>query len=375
MAELAAPPRSRPVEALARHFGSRADMVYVERRAGFDLYHADLGGRRVLVKVGPQPRLTREAENLRRAGEVVGDLAPALLGFVATAADGALLVMQYVPGVKLEPGGLSPAVWNGLVDGLMKLHGHAIRGVSTCTPLAEDFVTLSVGQERYASLPGLRPLLCDAARRVAGLDADAALALFDGLSNQIVGHRAAFECSPRLVHADLWPENVLVDGARCWLIDWAWLKYSDYALDLANLKLILDWVWPPWTAQLAFERLLQRYGRAFDDPGLIARISVLLPIVSLIHLVQFAQEGLEDPYNAAAMRACFATARRDRALWARATPAHRVAYAVSHQCPSENGAWDRVGLLGRARSAAARLAATMRSARYLRSPAGRDATE
>jgi len=350
-------------------------MVCVERRAGFDLYHADAAGRRVLVKVGPQPRLTREAENLRRAGAVVGNLAPALLGFAATADDDALLIMQYVAGVNLEPGGLTPAIWNGLVDGLMKLHGNPVGGAPTCAPLAEDFVTLSVGQERYASLPRLRPLLRDAARRVAGLNAEAALALFDGLSNHVVGHQAVFQCSPRLVHADLWPENVLVNGSRCWLVDWVWLKYSDYALDLANLKLILDWVWPPWTAQLAFERLLQRYARAFDDPGLIARIGVLLPIVSLIHLVQFGQEGFEDPYNAAAMRACFATARRDRALWAHATPARRLAYALTHQCPSENGAWDRVGLLGRARSAAARLAATTRSARHLRSPASRDATE
>jgi hypothetical protein len=106
-------------------------------------------------------------------------------------------------------------------------------------------------------------------------------------------------------------------------------------VDLANLKLTLDWVWPTWWAHLAFEQLLGRYARTFEDASLLARMRFYLPLVSLIHLLQFGLGGVEDPENAAAMRAALAVAQRDRIVWSLNGAAQRLWYAVTHPLSSE----------------------------------------
>jgi hypothetical protein len=168
--------------------------------------------------------------------------------------------------------------------------------------------------------------------------------------------RPLFTRPPRFVHADLWPENVLTRGGRCWLVDWTWLKPSDYALDLANLKLVLDWVWPPWRAQRAFEGLLRLYARALGDDSVPARMRVFSPLAALIKLVQFGEESPVEPYNADCMRAFLATARRDRALWALPTAGRRLQYAVTHRPPSAYSVYNEpADLRSRAGRALARL--------------------
>jgi fructosamine-3-kinase len=343
---------------LGSELGAPAEVIRVEQRTRYELYRAHTAAGAVLVKVGPTGLLSREAANLQRAAALLGDLAPALIRFVEPRPDTSVLVMEWLPGKSLEPGRLTAGAWLRLSTGLLRMHGHQSEGAAVCVPLTPDFVTFSVARARYATLPQLRRHLDFEARRVTGLDARSALALFDELAEAFDAQRALFERSRCWVHGDLWPENVLVDGASCWLIDWAGLKYGDYALDLAGLKLILDWVWPAWRAHAAFEALLRLYARAFADHTLLARMRVYLPLVSLIHLVQFGQAGPEDPDNAAGMRACLATARRDQALWSLADSRRRMLFALTHRCPSEYGDYRSMlvrarRVLGRARRALA----------------------
>jgi hypothetical protein len=309
-----------------------------------------------LIKVGPVAHLDQEARCLRRAKALVGGAAPDLLGFFETAGGTGVLAMTWLPGGHLEPGRLTTPGWRRLVAALLRLHRQGDDSPPDCFPLTPSFVTLSVRRAAYASLPQVRPLLAREAGRVRGLDAPGALALFDDLAAEFEADRALFSRPSRYVHADLWPENILTDGSRTWLVDWIGLKQGDYAVDLANLKLALDWVWPPWRAHLAFEALLDRYRGEFDDDTLLVRLRVLLPLVSLIHLVQFGQGGADDPENAAAMRAALAVARRDRALWANPTPARRLLYALAHPRTSEYGVMDDTWLRAGARRARRALA-------------------
>jgi len=360
-------------DVLMRELGLAAAVVPLEQRAGCDLYRADGVSQSVLVKVGRPARLAHEADNLRLASTLVGDLAPALIGYAETADGPAVLAMEYLPGSHLEPGGLRHAAWRSLVDGLLQLHSQGPGGRPRCCPLAPDFVTLSVGEERYASLPELRQLLIAEMARVPDLDLRVALALFDDLAADVKARPALFERPPCWVHADLWPENMLVRGSRCRLVDWTWLKQSEYALDLANLKLTLDWVWPAWRAQTAFERLLRLYVNTFADDTLLTRMRFFLPIVSLTHLIQFGQGGADDPENAAAMRACLAKALRDRALWSLGGAHGRLVYAMAHRLRSEYGVADQHGVRTRAARVVARLMVAGRRA-VRRDPAGHRAS-
>ncbi len=340
---------------MASGLGVVAEVVYLERRPTADLYQADTVNRSLLVKVGPQARLAHEANALLLAATLAGDLAPALIGYTETLDGPALLAVEYLPGAPLEPGRLSYSAWQQLVGGLLQLHSQGPGGPLRCCPLEPDFITLSVGDERYASLPELRPLVAAEAARVTALDMGAALGLFDELAADVESCPVPFERPPSWVHGDIWPENVLTSNSRCWLVDWSWLKCSDYALDLANLKLALDWVWPAWRAHTAFERLLRFYVRAFADNTLLTRMRFFLPIVSLTHLVQFGQGGTEDPENAAAMQACLTKAQRDRVLWSLDDAHHRLLYALAHRLPSAYSVADQRGIQRRAAQAVARL--------------------
>jgi hypothetical protein len=344
---------------LAARLGGPTRAVHLQRRTRYDLDRADLPAGPALVKLGPVAHLEQEARCLGRARALVGGVAPRPLGFFETAggstSGSALLVMEWLPGAHLEPGRLTAAGWRRLVAALLRLHRQGDGGPPACFPLAPDFVTLSVRRDCYATLPQLRPLLAAEAGRAPGLDAPGALALFDELGAEFGAGRERFVRPSRFVHADLWPENILTDGTRTWLVDWIGLKPGDYAVDLANVKLVLDWVWPPWRAHLAFEALLARYRRVFADDTLLERIRVLLPLVSLVHLVQFGQGGVDDPENVAAMRAALAVARRDRAVWIHPTPARRLLSALAHPRRSEYGALDESWLRAGARRALARL--------------------
>jgi hypothetical protein len=320
---------------LAREIGPIQNVALLHQRPSFDVYRATATDRTWLVKVGQSARLAHEAANLRQANALVGNLAPSLCWLVELGSGRAVLAMDYLPGTCLEPGRLWQASWRRLVQGLLRLHSQRLGGPTACFPLADDFITLSVAEGRYASLPELRPLLAAEANRLSHDSGAASLALYEDLCADVDSGRTLFERPPGYVHGDIWPENVLAAGPRCWLVDWAWMKPSDYALDLANLKLMLDWVWPAGRAHRAFEQLLQRYACRFGDSGVWARMRFYLPLVSLIHLVQFGQAGMDNPENAEAMRACLATAARDRVLWSMPDARQRAKYALSHRTTSE----------------------------------------
>jgi streptomycin 6-kinase len=330
---------ARPPEWVAEQMRGRlkidAEVVFVERRPSTDMYRANASGRSLLVKVGSSARLAHEAAALKAAVSLVGDLAPAFTAYTETDNGPSLLAMEYVAASPLEPGRLTRGAWAALTDGLIRLHRNRPETPPLFAPLAPDFVTLSVGEGRYASLAELRPLLAAQVALVPSLDVDSALGLFDNLAADVEVRPELFERAPSWVHGDIWPENVLTSGSRCWLVDWTWLKHSDYALDLANLKLMLDWVWPPVRAHLMFEGLLRRYAAQFADNTLLARMRFYLPLVSLIHLVQFGEGGADDPENAVAMSACLAKAPRDRTLWSLRTPRGRLLFAALNRRKSE----------------------------------------
>jgi len=337
----------RVADALARSLGERVELTLAERRVGCDLYRARTSGSGnsthftptpLIVKVGPVAWLAHEADCLRRAALLVGALAPRLVGFAACGDGLAALAMERVPGDHVAPGTLAHRAWRTLLAGLVRLHGQGPDRPAACWPLVEDALPLGGAPPCAVSMVALRPLLAAEVQGVPRLDAAAALELFDSLLGEVQAARRLFARAPRYVHADLWPENVLVHGACCVLVDWAWLTAADYALDLANLKLLLDWAWPAWRAHLAFERVLRLYALRFGDTTLPERMRVYLPLMSLVHLVQFGRGGHADPANRAAMRACLATARRDRQLWALARPWQRIAYALGHRLPSEYAA-------------------------------------
>lgn len=335
MAEAGRPRLDWIAAVLTRELGVPAAVSHVEERTRYGLYRAATPQGPLLVKLGHTPQLAREASNLRRAAGLVGDLAPTLVAFVPAESERALLVMELLPGGPAEPGGLTGAVWRRLLEGLLRLHCQGDGGPPVCFPFSPDFITLSASRQYYVDLPQLRPLIASGGRRARGLDLEAALSLFDELAAEIEASPALFSRPPRLVHGDLWPENLLIDRSRCWLVDWIDLGLSDYALDLANLNLMLDWLWPTWRAHRAFERVLRLYTATFDDRTLVERMRVYLPLVSLVHLVQFGRSDPDDPETAAAMRACLATGQRDRALWRLREPEARFVYALTHPRPSE----------------------------------------
>jgi ribonuclease HII len=59
-----------------------------------------------------------------------------------------------------------------------------------------------------------------------------------------------------------------------------------------------------------------------------------LPMVSLIHLVQFGEGGADDPENAVAMSACLAKAQRDRTLWSFRSSQRRLMFAAVNRIQS-----------------------------------------
>jgi Phosphotransferase enzyme family len=322
-------------DVVARQLGQSVRVQLVERRWLADVFTADTPTCSLLLKLGASADLRREAANLDRAGAIVGDLAPRLVGFVETADSQGLLTMTRLPGVPVQPRRLSYAAWRHLTQRLLRLHAQIADSTSTCVPFTPNFIIIGPAHARAVDWPGFRRHLSRVVEACGHIELATATVLLDALHARVATDGASFELRPRLIHADLWPDNVLVSGSRAWLVDWAWLTASDYALDLANLKLMLDWVWPAWLSHVEFERLVRRYAVTLGDLGLAHRLSVYLPLVSLIHLVQYAEGGLDDPHNAAAMKTCLAVAQRDFAVWRQSQPARRTWTALGQPSLTE----------------------------------------
>lgn len=304
-----------------------------ERRSSFDLHFVDGPAGRLVVKVGEAERMRREAAALERARLIVGVLAPACVSLEPLPDGRSALAIEHCDGEQLAPGNLSRAAFAALARGLIRLHRADREVERRCPPREPDFVTLSLAQDRYASFAELAGPLACAARRWPGLTGVTRLHAL--LLADLEGAPERYAVQRSFVHADIWPENLLVHGDQVWLIDWAWLKRGDPALDLAAFRVTLDWVWPARRAHLAFERLVAAEQATLDNPGLARRLRFYLPAVLLIHLVQFAEVEAQDAYIQAAMRACLATAQRERVLWSLPGWRARLALALAWRPRSE----------------------------------------
>lgn len=167
-------------------------------------------GHRYFARVGaeiPQHGISRVAERRCATSAAQAGLAPEVI----FAEDG-ILITALVPGVTLDIGGAQDPALMARIAGLLR-RLHAIPRQDDLP----DFCPVAVSQ-RYLTL------LSDAALPIPRGRIAACLALLPRLPAQC------------LIHADLIPENFILDGEKLWLVDW---EYAGNGVPMTDLAMVI----------------------------------------------------------------------------------------------------------------------------------------
>ena len=163
-----------------------------------------------------------------RAAQAVRPAATAVPELIASGADadGPWLITRWYPGQPLPD--RSAPVPAALFDSLARLHAH-YRGGLAGIPRVDGQWWAHLC--RSWVLPALR---AHAGRHPAAT-ARRAAALVTAAADHPGVHRVLDRLEPTLLHGDVHPGNVIVDGDRAALIDWGSSRIGPAMLDLANL--------------------------------------------------------------------------------------------------------------------------------------------
>ncbi len=87
----------------------------------------------------------------------------------------------------------------------------------------------------HVPAPSGLPTLADRIERMLARAASRGARVPDGLDRALRRIRASDTAAPVLTHHDVWPNNVMDDGDRLWLVDWEFAGAGDGMFDLATV--------------------------------------------------------------------------------------------------------------------------------------------
>jgi aminoglycoside phosphotransferase (APT) family kinase protein len=227
---------------------------------------ADRPGDDVVAKAGP-PALVAAGVRVQRCAHVVATAAGAGLGgdlavpaVVAHDAAAGLVLMEHATGPTLADRFRrgDTGAFARVAAALAVLHTADGTGLLPARDLAGHLADLVLPQPDRLAATGLERRLTDLAAGTAGT---------------VLAAAADHPALSRLVHRDVHPRQVLVDGGRTWLLDWDLGAAGDPALDLGNLVAGLRARHPGRTAEPAVEAFLAGYA-AGDTCDALARVGV-----------------------------------------------------------------------------------------------------
>lgn len=195
-------------------------------------------GRRVVIKAGPEAHI--DAYVLRRLASLPVAV-PEILAETTIEADGShypVIVMTHISGVLLaEVPQLTPGIVQSLLDQIRAVH--SIRGYDGAGPMTEVLVGRGRGWKDYLLHVLSGQNLDFEWRRIrddARVDADA-LDLGIHWLRQRLTYLPDREL-PRLLHGDLNPVNIFVDGGSVvGIVDWSYARFGDPLFDFARWRM------------------------------------------------------------------------------------------------------------------------------------------
>ena len=281
---------------------SRVDSVEQVRWDHCDVYRVSADGLQYMVHVTAEARgqLVTARQNLERLAPIAEERIPRAVawrdsGDAAPGSEWAILVSTRVLGTELTGRKFSWVLWCDLKELLSRIHRMPAESVDA------DVISLPVHQpaafagvaEAVQALVGLLrvPLSRERVRRH-----------LDAMSEYLHEHTASFRVPTRFIHGDLNPSNIVADGSRAGIVDWAEFGHGDYAYDLATLKFSLDSIVPQMSSGLLREQVIE-YRSHFEDDSLETRLRFFLALPGLVAALSFP--SYRSPSRAWRVRTCF----------------------------------------------------------------------
>ncbi len=179
-----------------------------------------------------------------------------------------ILVMEKVDGVPITKEVFNDRVFVELIEVLKRLHARRLN---------KKLWTIDgkrVHNCRKVMMPFLRDRKVISQKRVTQH--------LDALENYYFENRDLFKVQKRMIHGDLWWDNILVNDGKVKIVDWLDFDEDDYCRDLAQLKIgTLDEVLDVRRSEEYFMKILNIYRREFDDETIHERMRYFLPLMYL----------------------------------------------------------------------------------------------
>jgi aminoglycoside phosphotransferase (APT) family kinase protein len=261
---------------------SRIDSIEQIRWDHCDVYRikSEAGGYIAHVTAESSEQLRRTRDNLDRLRPFALAGIPRALawrdskGAAGPGREWAILVSTEIAGAELSRHNFNRFVWADLKELLRQIHVMPVQGFEsprTSLPVHEPAAFAGVAE----ALQGLFGLL-----RVP-LKAGRVRRHLEDMSEYLERNAAGFRVPQAAIHGDLNPSNIVSNGRRAGIVDWAELELGDYAYDLATLKFSLDSIAPKISSELLREQAIE-YGAGFDDHTLELRLRFFMALPGLI---------------------------------------------------------------------------------------------
>lgn len=282
---------------------SRFDSIEHVQWNHCDIYRVSADGLGYVVHATAEGReqLARTRRNLLRLGSLGETGIPRVAAWrdsgeaSSRGQEWAILISTLIPGAQLNRRNFNDSVWSDLKRLLHRIHSAQTDNVErpgTSTPVHEVGAFAGVAD----ALKGLFRLLG------VPLASDHVGRHLESMTEYLNKNAASFKVPARLVHGDLNRSNILSDGGRAGIVDWAELDRGDYAYDLATLKFALDSVIPERSAELLREQAIE-YRSKLGDDTLELRLRFFLALPGLVTALSLPSH--RSPARAWRARTCF----------------------------------------------------------------------